>query len=242
MKKILIALALLPLMAWGQEDNMAARIVDNYLDILNIDALPQDSMLVLTTTITSPGSSDTIIMTRLFQPPQMFRVEVRDKQGLQTGLCSNGKDRFRVYSMLNGWWGDVSPEGFYQRLIGFDFRGPLYNWRVGGLELTYQGKVKVEQKGQTLDAVRAEGEGYYTRVYMFDEQGLLTVIVEPDEELDPERNYYDTHIQWKCEHEYGMVGVTVLPTVESFMRNGQLTVLRTEMHLEKRDNLRFNQD
>lgn len=247
MKRLLTTLSLcllaaLPHGIHAQADSASARIVDRYLGILNIDALPQDSLLVLTTTITTSGSDDTVVMQRLFQPPQMFRVDVRDSRGLQTGLCSNGKDRFRAYSEINGWWGDITPESFHRRLTGFDFRGPLYNWRSTNPVMTYLGKVTVEQRNVQLDAVRVEVEGNYTRIYMFEESGLLSVIVEQDNSIDPKRVLEDTHIQWKCEHEYDKVGPTVLPSLESFMRDGRLTVLSTEMHLEPRNNLKFNQD
>ena len=225
----------------AQTDSVAARLVDRYLDILNIDALPQDSMLVLTTTITTPGSSDTITMRRLFQPPQMFRVEVRDAIGLQSGLYTNGKGLYRAYAENKGW-GVIAPDNFYLRLTGFDFRGPLYHWRTGGLMMKYIGKVDVAQKGEELDAVRVEVDGMYTRLYMFEESGLLSVIVELDEGANERSLLKDTHIQWKCEHEYNRVGPTLLPSLESFMRNGQLTVLRTEMHLEPRDDKPFNHD
>ena len=229
-------------LAEAQTDTVAARIIDRYLAILNIDALPQDSMLVLTTTITKQGGGDTVVMTRLFQKPQMFRVDVRDSHGLQTGLCSNGKDRFRAYPYQGDWWGDIKPEDFYNRLTGFDFRGPLYNWRMNGLELTYLGKVDVDHKGAKLDAVRVVTSTTYPRTYFFEESGLLCLIIEDEVMSDGIPVLKDTHINWKCEHEYGRVGETVLPTLESFLRHGEQTVLSTEMHFEKRDNLRFNQD
>lgn len=242
MKKILSAMMIiLPLATWGQDDSVAARIVDRYLDILNIDALPKDSMLVLNTTITSPSSTDTVKMVRLYQWPQMFRVDVFNERGLENGLYSNGKDYFRYYSKGKGW-DYIPPEQFYLRLLGFDFRGPLYNWRMNNLLMGYVGKVDATQKGSQLDAVRVEVEGMYTRIYMFEETGLLSVIVELEDGADGERLLKHSHIDWKCEHEYGQIGESVLPVLESFMRSNELTVLRTEMHFEKRDDTRFNHD
>ena len=100
MKRLLICIiCLTPMVASAQSDSTAIRIVNRYLDIMNIEALPQDSMLVVNTTITYPTTGDTLYMKRLYAPPQMFRVEVRLPNGtLQTGLCSNGKKRFRLQS------------------------------------------------------------------------------------------------------------------------------------------------
>ena len=248
MRNILIGITVLGLSlatlcgtAMAQSDSVATHIVDRYLDILNINALPQDSMLVLTTTVTRPGGSDTVTMRRLFQPPQMFRVDVYGKAGLQYGLYSNGKERFRQYGVGKGW-DVVPPEYFYLKLNGYDFRGPLYGWRSKNLMMSYQGKVDVQGSDTRLDAVRVAVEGMYTRIYMFEESGLLSVIVELDEGADKERLKEYSHIEWKCEHEYGEIGNSVLPVVESFMRRGELTVMRTDMHFEKRNDALFNHD
>lgn len=240
-KLTILAMLLLPLMSWGQVDTAAARILDRYVEMLNITALPKDSMLVLTTTITTTGHSDTVVMERLFIPPQMYRVEVRDSHGLQTALCSNGQDRYRGYSEATGW-GDMRPWKFYNHLVGFDFHGPLHNWRAKGYIVKYLGKVTVEQKGAQLDAVHVDVDGHYSRTYLFDPSGLLSLILEDGSNLDPDSPFQEVHIDWKCEHEYSRIGETLLPSLESFLRGGEVTVLRTEMHFEKPDLKRFNQD
>lgn len=241
-RAITIILALVPLLATAQSDSVAAHIVDRYLGILNIGALPADSMLVLTTTITSPTSTDTTVMKRYYQPPQMFRVEVRGSDGkLQVGLCTNGGDRKRVYESKHEWWRDVTTETFYNRLSGLDFRGPLYGWRVAGAEVTYEGKATVKD-GATLDVVKLAAPARFTRQYLFEESGLLAVILESDELDSAYRPYEDIRIDWKCIHEYAQIGKTTLPSLESFMRKEELTVMRTEMHFEPKNNLLFNQD
>lgn len=242
MKRLLICiLCLMPLVASAQSDSTAIRIVNRYLDIMNIDALPQDSMLVVNTTITYPTTGDTLYMKRLYAPPQMFRVEVRLPNGtLQTGLCSNGKKRFRVFSPNSIWWRDITPESFYSRLSGFDLRGPLYNWQSSNAYLTYRGRT--EYKGQQMDVVHFTAPGFFNRLYMFESSGLLSLIIEEDSVNEGSRPLDEAHIEWKCEHEYTNVGPVILPSLESFMREKTLTVLRSEMKLEKRDNLQFNQD
>ncbi len=231
---------LTPMVAIGQTDSSAARIVDRYLDILNIKALPMDSMLVMTTEITQPGSTDTIVMRRLFQQPQMFLVEVRGSNGLQSALCSDGKTYYRSYSPKYEQWHNLERGTFFSHLTGFDFRGPLYNWRNTGLMMSYRGKVKAQNKGNVeLDVVRVEVEGRYMRDYMFEPSGLLSVIVESDSIMKDAGIYEDAHIEWKIIHEYDNIGRTLLPTVESFARDSVITIMRTEMHFEPRNDDKF---
>lgn len=242
MKRLLLLFAtILPLAAAAQSDSTAARIVDRYLKIMNIDALPADSMLVVNTQIVYPATGDTFNMRRLYAQPMMFRVEVRDSKGkLQTGFCSNGKNRYRSFSPEKGWWRDIPAANFYNRFKGFDIRGPLYTWRTDNAYITYRGRT--EYKGQQLEVVHYSAPGFFKRLYMFEESGLLSVILEEDSIDGDYEVPADAHIDWKCIHEYTMVGPALLPSVESFMRKELLTVMRSEMHLEKRDNLQFNQD
>ena len=238
---ILTLLALLPLGALGQKDTAAA-IVDRYITLLGHDRLSQDSVLAMVTTITSPGSQDTFVMKRWFMPPRMMRVEVWHGKELQTGLCTNGKDRYRIFFPEKGYWEDRPDYAFYEKIENYDFRGPLYNWRAHGLTLTYKGVTKA--KGVELQTVIVEGPGMYTRHYMFEPSGLLSVIIETDEIDTVEYGRSDEpHTEWKIEHEYMELGTaSLLPKEESFMRGGVLTVLRTEAWFEPRQTLLFNKD
>ena len=114
MKRILTTLLLaLPALCFGQNhaftiDDTAAYTVDRYLRILNIDGLPKDSMLVMETAITTYGSSDTIWMRRWYAWPGKLRVEVINGDKLETGLITNGKDRFRRYLTAYESWESIS--------------------------------------------------------------------------------------------------------------------------------------
>lgn len=240
---ILIALlALLPLAATAQSDT-AATIVDRYEQLLGPERLPQDSMLTMVTTITSPGSQDTFIMKRWYVPPRMMRVEVWYKDTLQTGLCTNGKDRFRTYSPKSGFWNDKPDYLFYEELDGYDFRGPLHNWRAKGMTLTYKGITRAKGDYE-LQTVTVEGPMMFTRHYMFEPSGLLAVIIETDElDTTEYHNNGEPHTEWKIEHEYMEVGPSsLLPKVESFMRGGILTIMQSEAWLEPKQTLLFNKD
>lgn len=242
MKRLVLTLILaLPLAVAAQSDSAAVRIVERYLAIMNIDAMPADSMLVATTQIVYPITGDTLTMRRLYAAPHMFRVEVRDADGkLQTGLCGDGISHYRAYSTHAMQWRSITRESYFSRLGGFDLRGPLYDWRNENAYLTYRGAT--EYKGQRLDVVHFSAPGYFGRLYMFEPSGLLSVILEEDSVDDGYHALLDAHIDWKCVHEYAHVGPLLIPSIESFMREKTLTVLHTEAHLEKRDNDQFRQD
>lgn len=240
---LLIALlALLPLTAKGQVDT-AARIVDNYQELLGADRLPKDSMLTMVTTITSPGSQDTFIMKRWYIAPLMMRVEVWLNDTMQTGLCTNGKDRFRIFDPAKGYWEEKKDYQFYEKIEGYDFRGPLHNWRAKGLTATYKGITRAKGDHE-LQTVTVAGPGVYTRHYMFEPTGLLAVIIETDE-LDTVEYHSvgEPHTEWKIMHEYMEVGPSsLLPKEESFLRGGVLTIMQTEAWFEPKKTLLFNKD
>lgn len=238
----LALLALASLTATGQKDTAEA-IVDRYVELLGYTRLPQDSMLTMVTTVTSPGTADTFVMKRWFVPPLMMRVEVWHGDTLTNAFCTNGKSRYRIYDRKKELWTAYDDYIFYEKIVPYDFRGPLYNWRAQGLTLSYKGITKAKGDHE-LQTVTVEGPGYYTRHYMFEPSGLLAVIIETDEIDTVEyRRYEDGHIDWKIEHEYMEVAPGVLlPKEESFMRLGVLTVLRTEAWLEPRQTLLFNKD
>lgn len=234
-------LLIMGIAACGQTADTAEMIVQRYLDRLGNDRWPADSTLYLETVITSPGSTDTIIMRRWFTPPQMLRVEVRKGRRLQVGLCSNGKDRYRRYHHELNYWVDLQPIDFYDRMIGYDFRGPLHGWKAKGATLTYDGKVKAEGH-YDMESVTVEAPNAFKRHYMFEPSGLLAVIIETDELDTAYKDVTGSHIDWKCIHEYMTIGGRMLPRLESFMREGRLTVLETTAKLEERNTLIFNQD
>ncbi len=247
MKNILLAaLMLLPPTLQAQHHQFvitdtAAHVVDNYLRLLNLDDLPEDSILFLETSITHPGNTDTFTMRRWYARPQMFRVEVWRDDTLQTGLCSNGVARFRHYNPNHGHWDDLRAERFHNELIPYDFRGPLYNWRHSGAELTWKGTV--DYNGHPLQAVHVAMPDRYERTYLFDpSNGLLTLILETDSLPSGARRHPEARIEWKIVHEYLPVSTSLLPSLESFLRGTTLTILATKPQLLPRDILIFNRD
>jgi len=213
--------------------------------MLNYDALPTDSMLVLETTVTFHGSNDTFIMKRWFATPTMMRLEVYHGDTLTTGLCTNGGARHREYSHHNQWWNESDHNTFHRKMDAYDFRGPLYNWQLHGIKLSYMGTA--ELKGQPLQVVRAQQEQAYTRYYMFEEQSGLMVLMQ---EKDDDSTFTTPLLQalavkpidYKVVHEYSPAGASLIMSEESYMRDGLLTFMHTKAHFEPRNNLLFNQD
>lgn len=243
MKRIYLLLIALALggTVHSQTVDTAAWIVDNYLDMMGTSRWPVDSMLVMETTVTTPGTTDTFVIKRWHLPPTMFRVEVWNGKTLQNAYCSNGNDRYRSYRPRYGYWVDIQPGHFQESFGAYDFRGPLFNWRAAGAKLTYTGIAKAMGEYDMM-SVKVEAPSLFTRYYLFEPSGLLSVIVETDE-LDSNYNPVpEARIEWKIIHEYMRMGDRLLPKQESFMREGQLTVMETTAWMEKRNTLIFNQD
>ncbi len=247
MKKLALFLMLLaPMAGWGQnhEDllsDTAQTVVERYLALLNIDGLPQDSLLVMETAITFYGEKDTIWMRRWYAAPEKFRVEVWNQGKLETGLVSNGKDRFRYYVESLKSWESTDRNNFAERLQGYDFRGPLYGWRAKGATLTWNGTTTL--KGEPLQVVKVNCPAMYERYYMFEpESGLLTLIFETETLPEGYSTLLKGHIDWKSVHEYQPLATGILPSLESFMRNGVLTIMSSTTHFEKMDSGLFERD
>ena len=235
MKRLtLMAFALLfSALALGQQQSAdsAAAVVDRYLSLMNVEGYSEDSMLVMTTAVTVYGSNDTLWMRRWFAPPKMHRVELWYHDTLTEGLTSNGDDRYRRYDATKKRWTDIEEREFSTSLTGYDFRGPLYLWRWRGAQLTWGGMADVE--GAPLQVVKVSCPGMYDRLYMFEPgSGLLALVVET-QNYDPEHApAKEAHIDFKSYHEYLPVGTHLVPSVESFMRDGALTILTTTATLE----------
>lgn len=238
---LLLATLLLAPAAKAQTDTAAA-IVDRYLTMLNYTSLPADSMLTLETSIRIHDSEVRFEMKRHFAADGMVRVEVWRGDTLTLGLCSNGSTRYRKYSMQTGWWDDIEPRDMAEAMEGYDYRGPLYDWRQRGITLAYEGPA--EMKGHPMQVVRARQKRHFMRRYFFDATtSLLTMVLEED-------NLEDTKdvplklipIDFKFIHEYTPVGFSLVPTQESYQRDGLLHIMETRLRMEPLDRSLFNQD
>lgn len=240
-KKLLLLLGLLPLTVQAQDT--AEAVVDRYVSLLNYDALPKDSMLVMETTIIYRDQADTFYMRRYYQEGEMHRIEVYHGDSLTTGLCSNGTFRFREYSAATEWWDDREPDQWRSLMEPYDFRGPLYRWRERGIKLTYMGTSQVG--GHDMLTVRTEQIDHYVRLYFFDpSNGLLVLIMERDEMPEGSHSspFRTRNIDFKFVHEFMPMGESLVPSQESYRRGVDMVIMLTTMRFEPRNNLLFNQD
>lgn len=241
MKRMLILIALLPAMVQAQSADTAHAIIARFTTMLNHDGLPADSMLVMETTVSYVDSRDTFVMRRWYTPPKMLRVEVWRGDTLTAGYCTNGTSRYRSYSTLDGWWKDTDSTNFMRTVAAYDFRGPFLPNDTMGTHYTYAGTTTL--KGMPLTVVRAERKEMYVRHYLFEQQsGLLLFIIEGDELSKGSSGRLYGHSQWKAYHEYLPVGESLLPSEESYLRDGMVTIMRTRAHFEARNDKIFNQD
>lgn len=234
MKRTFLAiLLLLPAMAFGQqlEEDSATRVVDRYLTLMNVEGYSADSMLVMETAVTVYGSSDTLWLRRWFAPPKKYRVEQWYDGQLREGLIGNDEDAFLHYNAEEKHWDKVSEKDFLTLVSGYDFRGALYMWRWKGAKLIWNGTT--ELKGEPLQVIKVEHPNMYDRYYMFEPgSGLLTLIIETEDHNPNYAPHKEGHIDWKSYHEYLPVSNHLVPSLESFMRDGKLTILSTTAHLE----------
>ena len=190
MKRLIFLIALLPLGLWEQERDSAEVIVERYLKMLNYEAIPKDSMLVLESTVTFHNSADTFTMQRWYAAPTMMRVEVRREGTPTEGYCTNGGGRHREYMRRMGWWDDVDHSVFHQKIESYDYRGQLFNWQLKGVKLSYRGIVTA--KGQRLQVVEMLPGFTHSLVNLSETEDLVTLIWA-NEPFDPARP--DTYFQ-----------------------------------------------
>lgn len=247
MKRTVIAiLLLLPALAFGQRtpgtgDDTSATVVDRYLQLMNFEGYSTDSMLVMETAVTVYGSDDTLWMYRWFSPPRKHRVELWHKGTLIEGLIGNNEDVFLHYDAREHQWKELEEQEFLTQVSGYDFRGPLYLWRWNGSSLTWNGLTELD--GHPMQVVKVSRPGMYDRFYMFDPgSGLLTLIVESENYSTTHAPMKESHVEWKSIHEYLPVSTHLVPSLESFQRDGKLTILSTTAHIEHMRPRIFNRE
>lgn len=222
MKKIAIVLIMaLGLNAAAQQKpetaDSAEAIVDRYMEMMEPASNRTDSILYMETYIYFRSTPhDTAIMKRWFLPPNRFRYELWFGDTLREGAYSDGKKVFREYQwdMLDGWT-RVAESRYYVIVPGYDFRGPLYNWRANGSEMKYLGIWNFQ--GNKVYRVLMETPDKYNRYLLFEkESGLLFMIQETNEHSEYSRHIAYKHPDWHAYHEYQPVGAALLPSIESY--------------------------
>ncbi|MCR4828301.1 MAG: hypothetical protein K5864_02450 [Bacteroidales bacterium] len=235
MKKILLTLIVLLLggSAWSQNHqyvpDSAALVVDGYLKLLNFKAVKPDSMLYIESYIYNRSyPEDTIVMKRWHVEPYYNRVEVWHKDTLQDALHGNAKDVFRWYNQEKKAWQDLSLAGYYDHLYAYDYRGPLNEWRTDGSELFYQGVWNYNHHEAYRIFVKSPSR--YDRYYLFEKETGLLFLIDEQEGHNPDMDTHnDTRVDWRAIHEYTPLDLVVFPTIESYQKDNEITLIFHKM-------------
>lgn len=247
MKKILFILALaavLPLRSQTSQPavDSAEMVVSYYLDLLNYDHIPKDTMLYIRT-VFFPRSNpaDSSVMKRWFWAPYCFRTEIWTNDTLVTGYYTNSYDTYRRYNAKNKTWYKIDVATFFMEHEAYDFRGRLYHRKKNYTRLQYDGVWNFN--GHEAYRIFASRPGGFDRYYMFEkESGLLFLIDELDNYVPYGREDRTEHVDWRGIHEYQPVGNVVFPSQESYQINNEIVVMYHTINYVPLNKFLFIQD
>lgn len=219
----------------------ARMIVERYLNALNYDSLPSNSVLYIESSIYDfENRSDTLFMKRWFMPPHCFRTELWYHKQLQIGYRTDGQSISRMYDTVKHAWTDIDLASYYDFGGSYDFHGPLYYWRSNGTEMHYVGEREVG--GVKVYQVHVETPRMYSRDYLFEQKdGLLFFIIEHPQTFGDEK-LRGEHVEWRAFTDYVHVGKCLMPYTESYKHNGQVTVIDHRYTIMKKDKRIFEKD
>lgn len=219
----------------------ATMVVDRFLKILNYEAIRNDSILYVESTITTRNDTgDTLWMRRWFLWPNLNRTELWHEGVLKFGLVSNGHGRYRRFDPDKRIWKDAQEFSYVDQAMAYDYRGPLYRWNMNGLELIYQGEWNYNSN--KVYRILIKDPSRYDRYYMFEkESGLLFLIKELETQGDDVMTS-DIHVDWRAYHEYMPFGRSILPSVESYQKGPSITIIHHSYSYLPVDTTIFNRD
>lgn len=233
---------LLPCGLHGQNADSAEAVVGRYMQIMNHEALPKDMMLKITTrTVSSDNPSDTGIVMRWFAWPNSYRVEVWYHNTLQEGWHNDEQRVIRRYDETKRRWTIANEMNYFDRVSGYDFRGPLYFRKKNGTEMKYSGTRTFE--GHRVLVVSTRVPGMYDRDYLFEaESGLLFLSVEKESFLGDDQPLKDNHVDWRSIDEYLPIGESLVVTKEQYQHQGRRIVATHQPELLPMDRTVFSKD
>lgn len=222
-RTLILTLLLAGTLALRAQTDSAQLVVDTYLQFLNAEGLPSDSTLYIESRIVVAGQTDTLLMKRWFQDPNLTRTELWMNRQLQMGIVSDGKGVHHLYNTKRRAWALISHETLLSHQSPYDFRGPLHNYRVLGAELTYQGMVKYN--GSDCHKVLVRQPGRYDRHYFFQRGSCALFFIEElettfDEDITPEG-----HVDWRGVMEYTPLRLSMLPSQEAYQQQDHITLI-----------------
>ncbi|MBQ7279425.1 MAG: hypothetical protein IJR13_01700 [Bacteroidales bacterium] len=239
---ILLLLSAAALNAAAQEKDSAEWVVARYMALMNYDALPHDKMIAITTLVTSaamPG--DTGIVRRYYAMPNSYRVEVWYGDTLFDAWHNDGTKLYRHYDAAQRQWVDASEIFYYDHIVGYDFRGPLYHRATNGTTLIYGGTATFE--GHPIYRVSTSVPSMYDREYYFEqESGLLFLFVEKESTYGDEQLDASIRVDWRSIDEYLPLGESLIISHETYQQNAFRTTLLHTPRLLPIDRTLFSHD
>lgn len=242
MKKIAMAALLLIAghAALGQaETDTAAMIVDRYLKALNYASISDKQMLYIESSIYDfEDRKDTVWMKRWYVAPHHYRTELWYRGELQLGFYTDGVSKAKRYDPEYKQWREVTLSTYYDWAQGYDFHGPLYNWRNNGSELQYVGETEVG--GVKVQQVRVRAPKMFERDYMFEtNDGLLFYVKEYPKTYGGEELIQDSQVDWRAFTQYIHEGEMMFPYTESYKKDGRVTVINHRYSMQAKDMKKF---
>jgi len=189
------------------------------MSLMNYDALPHDQMIEITTLVTSSAMpNDTGMVRRYYALPNSYRVEVWYGDTLYDAWHNDGTKIYRHYDAAQRQWVDASEIFYYDHIMGYDFRGPLYHRATNGTILVYGGKATFE--GHPIYRVSATTPSMFDREYYFEQQsGLLFLYVEKETTYGDEQVDAASHVDWRSIEEYLPLGESLIVAREIYQQD-----------------------
>lgn len=221
----------------------ASIVVERYNTLLNHGTITNDSMLYIESMVMDAyHPSDTLFMRRWFVMPNFHRVEIVFRDSLIFAIYGDGFMHYRQYDTAGRIWRNIKPDEFWDQMSGYDFHGPLYDWKKRGLELSYRGLWNF--RGTPVMRVYVEDPDRFPRNYLFEKKsGLLFYIDELDSAaVKPPPNAKTQHVHWRAYSEYIPLGKQLFISAESYMQDNQVTVTLHRYRMTTRDMALFYVD
>lgn len=227
-----------------QDTILAARIIDNYLAMVNFDHILKDSILCVQSSVVERSHpSDTMTIYHWYMSGRRLRIEMWQDGQLQDGYYSNGTTLFRRFQSSTRSWADITQDSFYDLTIPLDVRGALYDWHTKGAEAVYAGQYTFD--GTKVNRIFVTSPEVFDRYYFFEaETGLLFMVTEMDHIYgDRKKNKNARRVDWRAWHEFTPFHGYFLPTIESYQyEQSQIVIIHRQYHFEALQPKLFSED
>ncbi len=221
--------------ALAQQNLDAEKRIVTYLNKLNYENLTDKTIYIESAIIDSQNPNDTLHMKRWFQHPNFSRVELFYQGNRTLGFCSNGKE-YNRFDLAMKEWIPVNPDRYYDTVIGYDFRGPLYTWKERNLQFTKCEPMKWEDNDvyriTVIDPERAD------RFYIFEKNSGLLFFIMPITDETMQNKQRD--VDWRSINEYTPIENYLFPSIESYQFNNSITIYYSKIKLLPFDEQLFN--